>query len=121
MSSTTLAKQVSCQQQTMEACIQQSQKLNDDNVHKTECDRLLGKIALDVQPFTITQNGIRCLVAYLEPHYTLPSPSHISHTVIHGIYGRLKEHVGAVVNAVEYMVFPWIAFSGVLNRPLDNG
>ena len=123
-STTSLAKQVFRQQQTIGACLQRSQKWADDNAHKIECDRLLGEmIALDVQPFTITQDvGFQRLVAKLEPRYTLPSPNHLSRTVIPGITQccRMITQCCRIYQFHDrYMVISWIPFSDVL-KPLDH-
>lgn len=119
-SSTSNAKRVYRSQQTIHDCLEKSKKWSNDNPTKLQCDRLVGEmIALDLQPFSITTDvGFQRFVAKLEPRYTLPSSAHLSRTIIPGIYDKMRERVGILVDTADNISFTTDIWSSVGSHSL---
>ncbi|XP_069855906.1 zinc finger BED domain-containing protein 4 [Dipodomys merriami] len=59
-------------------------------------------IALDLQPYSFVDNvGFNRLLEYLEPQYTLPSPSYFSRTAIPGMYDSVKRIIMSHLKEAE--------------------
>ncbi|XP_068132438.1 zinc finger BED domain-containing protein 4 [Hyperolius riggenbachi] len=83
-------------------------KLSDSHPVAKKITSLVAEmIALDLQPYTFVDNvGFNRLLEYLQPQYSLPSPSYFSRTAIpemyenvkHIIVSHLKEAEGGVIH-----------------------
>uniref|UniRef100_A0A8C6VG22 Zinc finger BED-type containing 4 n=1 Tax=Naja naja TaxID=35670 RepID=A0A8C6VG22_NAJNA len=59
-------------------------------------------IALDLQPYSFVDNiGFNRLLEYLQPQYSLPSPSYFSHTAIPDMYDSVKEIIVSHLKEAE--------------------
>ncbi|XP_044279363.1 zinc finger BED domain-containing protein 4 [Varanus komodoensis] len=59
-------------------------------------------IALDLQPYSFVDNiGFNRLLEYLQPQYSLPSPSYFSHTAIPDMYSNVKEIIVSHLKEAE--------------------
>ncbi|KAM4881136.1 zinc finger BED domain-containing protein 4 [Thomomys bottae] len=59
-------------------------------------------IALDLQPYSFVDNvGFNRLLEFLEPQYTLPSPSYFSRTAIPGMYDSVKQVILSQLKEAE--------------------
>nr|XP_020643858.1 zinc finger BED domain-containing protein 4 [Pogona vitticeps]XP_020643859.1 zinc finger BED domain-containing protein 4 [Pogona vitticeps]XP_020643860.1 zinc finger BED domain-containing protein 4 [Pogona vitticeps]XP_020643861.1 zinc finger BED domain-containing protein 4 [Pogona vitticeps]XP_020643862.1 zinc finger BED domain-containing protein 4 [Pogona vitticeps]XP_020643864.1 zinc finger BED domain-containing protein 4 [Pogona vitticeps]XP_020643865.1 zinc finger BED domain-containin len=59
-------------------------------------------IALDLQPYSFVDNiGFNRLLEYLQPQYSLPSPSYFSHTAIPDMYDSVKEIIVSNLKEAE--------------------
>uniref|UniRef100_A0A8D0G757 Zinc finger BED-type containing 4 n=1 Tax=Sphenodon punctatus TaxID=8508 RepID=A0A8D0G757_SPHPU len=59
-------------------------------------------IALDLQPYSFVDNiGFNRLLEYLQPQYSLPSPSYFSRTAIPGMYDNVKQIIVSHLKEAE--------------------
>lgn len=79
------------------------EKLYDSHPVAKKITSLIAEmIALDLQPYSFVDNvGFSRLLAYLNPQYSLPSPSYFSRTAIPGMYDNVKQVIMAHLKEAE--------------------
>ncbi|XP_060633780.2 zinc finger BED domain-containing protein 4 [Anolis sagrei] len=80
-----------------------SDKFSDSHPVAKKITSLIAEmIALDLQPFSFVDNiGFNRLLEYLQPQYSLPSPSYFSRTAIPNMYDNVKEIIVSHLKEAE--------------------